>query len=212
MSLLLDLLFPKICYSCHKSGKYLCSKCLSLIKTKSIKINPKSKIEGFVSIFKYESAIKNLIYDLKYRFVTDLSDELAFIIAKRIRIDFKNLLKYWQKNDFVVMPVPLHFYRENWRGFNQSSLIGQKVAQKLRLKFSEKFFKRYINTISQTKIKDKSHRKGNVADIFSVFTNDIPQNVILFDDVLTTASTLNSLGNIIKSSKQNQIWALTIAG
>lgn len=212
MSLFLDLLFPKTCYGCHKNDKYLCSKCLSLIKTRSIKINPKNKIEGFVSIFKYESAIKNLIYDLKYRFVSDLSDELAFVIAKRIRTDFKNLLKYWQKNNFTLMPVPLHLYRENWRGFNQSSLIGQKVAQKLKLKFSKEFLKRDIHTISQTKIKDKSHRKQNVADIFSVINDNVPQNIIIFDDVLTTASTINSLYNTIKPLKPNQVWALTIAG
>lgn len=216
MSLFLDLLFPKTCFGCQKNGRYFCSKCLSKIKTQSIKINSKNQFEGCLSVFPYKSLIKSGIAGLKYNFITDLSDELAFIVSKRIKSDFKNILKYWQKNKFVLLPVPLHNFRQNWRGFNQSSLLGRKIAKKLKLGFSEQILVRKINTISQTKFKDKSLRKNNVENIFGFNQNidqkEIPKNIILFDDISTTFSTLNSLSLSLKTLEINHIWTLTIAG
>lgn len=214
MSLLLDLLFPKTCYGCGKNEGYLCSKCLSKIKTQSIRIDSKNKMEGSISVFKYDFVIKKTTHGLKYDFVSDLSDELSNVVVKRIKSDFKNLLRYWQSKKFVLVPIPLHQFRSNWRGFNQSVLIGQKIAAKLKLKFLDSILIRSKNNISQTRIKDKLFRKPNVADIFSV--NDIrknPQNIILFDDILTTGSTIDSAITCLENKfKIKKVWALTIAG
>lgn len=215
MSFVLDLIFPKTCYGCGKNSGYLCSKCLSKIKTQSIKINSKNKMEGSISVFKYDSIVKKAIHGLKYDFVSDLSDELANMVVKRIKSDFRNLLSYWQKNKFVFIPIPLHQFRGNWRGFNQSVLIGQRIASKLKLKFSDSILIRNKNNISQTKIKDKLFRGSNVQDIFSLGCNinKIPQNIILFDDVLTTGSTVKSALNCIQNKFDiKKAWVLTIAG
>lgn len=174
-------------------------------------------MEGCVSVFKYETAVKNSIYGLKYNFISDLSDELSSIISKRIRSDFKNLLFYWRKNKFTIIPVPLHQFRQNWRGFNQSVLIGQKVAAKLNLKFSDSVLIRNKDNISQTKIQDKLFRKTNVFDIFCVDKNKdskkVPKNIILFDDILTTGSTINSALSCLQNNFEiKKAWALTIAG
>lgn len=215
MSLVLDLIFPKTCYGCGKEGKYLCLSCLSKTKTEFVKINSKNNFEGSVSVFKYDSIIKKAIHGLKYDFVSDLSDELADIIVKRIKSDFKNLLHYWQSNKFVLIPIPLHQFRNNWRGFNQSVLIGEKIASKLKIKFSDSFLFRDKNNISQTHLKDKILRKSNVADIFSFNANTekIPKNIIFFDDILTTGSTINSALNCFeKRYTPNKVWAFSIAG
>jgi predicted amidophosphoribosyltransferase len=44
------------------------------------------------------------------------------------------------------------------------------------------------------------------------FKKDIPKNIILFDDVFTTGSTLKSGLLVFKKYKTTNCWFLTIAG
>lgn len=127
MSFLLDLIFPKKCLICGSNGQYLCSKCVSLLHTHQPKyINTKSK-EGSLSLFRYEFMIKKAIFELKYHFVTDIIDELVALSTNHIKSTFPHLLQYWQSNHFVIIPIPLYSSRQNWRGFNQSILLGKKL-------------------------------------------------------------------------------------
>lgn len=70
MSLIIDLIFPKICYGCGKEGEYLCPKCqdnISILNTHP----PKDGFDGGLSLCRYNYAVKSAILDLKYSFVTD---------------------------------------------------------------------------------------------------------------------------------------------
>ena len=135
MSLILDLIFPKKCYGCGKKGEYLCRKCQNHIQILNI-TPPKDNFDGGLSLFKYNSAIKSAVLDLKYNFVTDNALALATFMANKLKLKFPNLVKYWQKNNFVLIPIPLHLSRQNWRGFNQSEILVKNLAQKLSLTFS----------------------------------------------------------------------------
>jgi len=213
MSLVLDLIFPKNCLVCHKSGHYLCPNCLSQQIRKSIQPPPKkSGCEGCLSLFKYNSLIKQSIAQLKYNFVTDISPELVSIMAKEIKSNFPHLLAYWQSHNFVLVPIPLYHLRQNWRGFNQSVLLGQSLAQKLKLKFSDQILTRIKNTHSQAKLVDKLTRKSNLKDAFVCSTKNTPSNIILFDDVTTTNSTFNSAYKSLSCVAQIHCWYLSLAG
>lgn len=213
MSLILDLIFPKICYGCKTFGYYICPVCAQKLEIKSIKIDTQNNFEGIVSVLKYNSFVKNFIYDLKYDFVSDLSDEVAKICIQKIKINYPHLLQYWQQKNFCLIPIPLHLFRQNWRGFNQSSLLGQKIAQSLDLNFSENILIRTINTTSQVKLKNKRQRFSNLYSAFSLNPNQkIPENIILFDDVMTTGSTLISAKNTLTTSPASRYWCLTLAG
>jgi len=211
MSLILDLLFPVKCLNCGTKGQYLCQKCLSLQKTNQPKYIDKLSKEGSLSLFRYEFLIKKAISELKYHFVTDLAEELAIISANLIKINFPHLLQYWQKNNFVIIPIPLYVTRQNWRGFNQSILLGQKIAQKLDLSFCDHTIFRQRHTFTQAKIKNISNRHQNLNQAFkSIFP--LPQNIILFDDVASSFSTLNSAYQSLNFAAPNHCWYLTLAG
>ena len=213
MSLILDLIFPKTCYGCGQIGDYLCLKCqnsLRILPTKP----PQNGFDGGLSLVKYHSLIQSAIADLKYRFVTDNVETLAKFCAQKIRSDFPNLLDYWQKNNFIIIPIPLHPHRQNWRGFNQSELLAQIIAQKLKLKFSNQILIRHQATVVQARLKNTKDRNKNVANIFSLSPNSDQykhQNFILFDDVSTTQSTLSSALNALKTLPPNRCWFLTLA-
>jgi competence protein ComFC len=227
---LLDLLFPKTCVGCKKYGSYFCADCIREIKQTEL-VCPfceraslggvvhavckrKFGLDGLWSLGVYEGALRVAIQKLKYKWVSEIAKELVNI-----------MLEYWAKNSpmlldkikkdrgksWVVTSVPLHSTRQNWRGFNQSELLGKLFATKLGLKY-ETLLKRTRNTTPQMKL--LSHqRKQNIKNAFSLdSTFRIPDsNIVLVDDVWTTGSTLKECCYVLKRNGAKQVWALTIA-
>jgi len=211
MSLILDLIFPRNCLLCGKNGRYFCPKCFSLQKTNPVKHLIHSKKEGSLSLFRYENIVKIAILELKYKFVTDLATQLVNLSVHQIKTNFPHILKYWQENNFVLVPIPLFSSRQNWRGFNQSILLGKILAKKLKLNFSDQILFRTKYTHTQAKIKNHTQRIANLQNAF-VVNQKIPPNIILFDDVASSFSTLNSAFNSLKCDDLNRCWYLTLAG
>jgi ComF family protein len=205
VSLILDLIFPINCCSCGQNGQYLCSTCFSKIKSLEVKGNS-------LSLFKYHSHLKKIISLYKYSFVTDILPDLSAQISHRLKSDYPNLVHFWQTHHYVLTPIPLHFLRQNWRGFNQSALLSQKIAKNLGLSYSDSFLRRTQNRPPQAKLKDRSRRLLNLSQPFSLVSPP-PPHLILFDDVKTTSATLNSAANTIKAQfPQTDIFYLTLAG
>jgi len=211
MSFVLDLIFPKKCFGCTKSEFYICPKCQSKIKINSPKFSTDSVKEGSLSLFKYDSFIRSTIQSLKYEFVTDLADEFSSIFSQKIIKNYPDLLFYWQKNNFVLIPIPLYISRQNWRGFNQSQLLGLLIAQKLNLNFSNQIIFRHRPTFTQSHLKNHLKRQQNTKNAFTPII-PIPKNLIIFDDVATSFSTLNSAFKSLKVFGLNRCWFLTLAG
>lgn len=214
MSLILDLLFPKNCLQCRRPGEYFCSHCLDqqIINSPIISKNGLN-YEGSLSLFKYNSLIKKIITEIKYGFVTDIIDPFVDASIITIKANFPHILDYWRQNDFVIIPIPLHIFRQNWRGFNQSTLIGKSLAFKLGLKFSDQILFRTKNTQTQAKLTKKQDKKINLNNAFICSNQNIPQNIILFDDVSTTFSTLKSaLKTISSHDVPTHCWFLTLSG
>lgn len=213
MSLILDLIFPKICYGCGQKGDYLCPKCQKHLTVLNVK-SPKNGFDGGLSIFKYHSFMKSAITDLKYNFVSDNSTNLSNLMAKILKSDFPNLIKYWRQNNFILIPIPLHQSRQNWRGFNQSEILAKKLAKILSLDFSNEVLIRHQNTAIQARLKKTVDRTKNVVNIFSLhpsIRNYKNKNIILFDDVSTTQATLISAQNSLKTLSPSQCWYLTLS-
>jgi len=214
MSLLLDFIFPRHCYGCRKSGFYLCPDCQKKLFPQPIKVIDKKLFDGSLSIYKYSGLIKNIIHDLKYNFVSDLSSGLSTLIVDELKSNYPNLLKYWQNNKFTLIPIPLHPLRQNWRGFNQSELICRHLSSQLQLKYDINLLFRSVNTAPQVKNENPKDRQSNLSGVF--YLNETisysANNFIIFDDVATTFSTLKSAGLTFVGQKNAKLWTLTVAG
>lgn len=212
MSLVLDLLFPKSCYQCQTSGSYLCSSCREKIVYRPIKHSSGSRFEGRLSLFRYHQSIKDMLTDLKFNFVSDLTDVLAKYSSAAINSHYRNLLDYWQTEKYVLVPIPLHSSRQNWRGFNQSALLGYQISQILNIGYQSNLLIKSRSTAPQTSIKIKSQRRQNVLGSYHLNPQitQPPSNIILFDDVYTTGSTIKYAASVFPVN--TRIWVLTIAG
>lgn len=98
----------------------------------------------------------------------------------------------------VVVPVPLHWARRLWRGYNQSEYIARGIAKGLGVEYNTSSVKRHRYNRTQIS-KKSSERWDNVKDIFKV-RNAIPlenRHILLVDDVFTTGATIMSLGHTL---------------
>ena len=211
MSLIIDWLFPKKCLGCGKGEKYLCSECeRKLIKGE---IRKKEGFEGVISIYKYEGVIKKIIEDLKYEFVSEAGKELGKVMVKNLKIDYPNIIKYWQEQKYVVVPIPLYWQRKNWRGFNQSEILAREIADGLNLEYRDDFLFREKSAVNQAKIKGGLKRRKNIKGAFKTKEDrESPRKIILVDDVITSGATIIEAWKGGKESLFDLSWALSLAG
>lgn len=231
MNLILDILFPKRCIGCGKFETYFCEDCVRDIKQGDLvcprceklavggQTHPicrrKFGLDGLWSLGIYQDQLKVAIQQLKYKGVKELADILVDITIEYWAKYQPFLLDQIKKSGgvgWVVIPVPLYWWRSNSRGFNQSSLIGQSLSKKLGLDYSEGL-KRIRYTKSQVKLKEKDRRK-NIFGAFALSSNYQLQTtpyILLIDDVWTTGSTLRECCYVLKRAGAKKVWALTLA-
>ena len=238
--MLLDLIFPQKCLGCGKTGGYFCSFCLNLVSLEPKRICSacqKSSLGGFThpgcrtpqgldgltSIFAYKGVVKKAITKLKYKFVSDLAQDLvelflSFCGEDRVFSIFclsRGEALRGSQNDVFFVPVPLHSSRKRWRGFNQAELLGKMMSSNLGIKFLPEALKRVKKTKPQVKL-NKEERKKNIQGAFELNKNhksliiDHP-SFIIFDDVWTSGETLKEAAKVLKRNGAQKVWGLTIA-
>ena len=113
----------------------------------------------------------------------------------------------------ILIPVPLHPRRERWRGFNQSELLGKKLANHFGWQVKTDILSRQRYTQPQMSLKGQE-RKTNIIKAFKVNSplSDLifSSPLIVFDDVWTTGSTLKEAGKALKMAGFKNVWGLTI--
>lgn len=172
-------------------------------------------LDGLWSLGIYQNPLRLAIQKLKYKGVRELAEILVDITIDywaRYEPLFLDQIKKDQGVGWAVVPVPLYWWRENSRGYNQASLIGQILSSKLGLNYLEAL-KRIRYTKPQAKLKS-GQRKENIKGAFEVDADynlqPIPY-VLLLDDVWTTGSTLKECCYVLKRSGAKKVWAITLA-
>ena len=191
----IDFIFPKKCLECGREGKYVCQSCIKKVPPGGWTNLGEIKV---YSIWRYRGVIRKAIIALKYKFVTEIVDELISYVP---RLPFISCL----------VPIPSHWYKQNLRGFNQAELLGKKLASKIGWKHISDLLVKKRSTSPQVGLEGESRRQ-NLKGVFSLNPNyKILGSVILFDDVLTTGSTLKEAAKVLKDAGVKKVWCLTIA-
>ncbi|MFB6249137.1 MAG: ComF family protein [Salinibacter sp.] len=109
-----------------------------------------------------------------------------------------------------VVPVPLHRTRELERGYNQSRVLADGVADALNAPLRTSLLARPHPARSQTNL-SRAERWRNVQDAFAADPACADAHWLLVDDVLTTGSTAVAAGRALADAGAEAVSLATLA-
>ncbi len=208
---MIQTVYPPVCGICGKFNKnYLCKKCENLLKSESeFKIEiVKSECISFdhLYIFRYEGIIRKMLLDYKFNNKSYLFRSISnFILSNK---EFCNMLKSYN----TIIPVPISKQRMKDRGYNQSYLISNEIANKLNIECNNNSLLKVKNNIEQSKLSKEERQKNTKnAYILRNVKNLENKKIILFDDIYTTGNTAMECYKTLIKSNIEKISVFTIA-
>jgi ComF family protein len=191
-----------------KGAKSFCPLCLkaAIGGTTHQRCKRKLSLDGLICVFDYSTPVKELIQELKYRFVKDLEKTVS-VELKKVK-----LLDKFDFSSFSLVPIPLSKGRKNWRGFNQTEILGKLVVKRLKIPFEGGVLVRKKETKPQTKLPRKDRVRQTLGAFASINLEKIKGgNFIIFDDVWTTGATMKSAARVLKQKGAKRVWGLALA-
>ncbi|TRZ49935.1 ComF family protein [bacterium] len=194
---------PPFCHSCGR--RLLPGNCVKNICRECLKQS--LSFDRAFSPCVYDGVIKNLIHAFKYGGRVKLGKPLSSLMIEFIK-------EYNLPLDFIdfIIPMPLHRTRLREREFNQAQILSDCIAAEFNKKMLDTNLIRHRHTKTQTELKmDK--RLANVKGSFSVLDKEAIKgaNILLIDDVLTTAATCSEAASALKNNGANIVFVLTLA-
>jgi ComF family protein len=112
----------------------------------------------------------------------------------------------------LIIPVPLSKVRLYERGYNQSAMLGEGVAQWLDCRMDLDVLARPRSTKAQARL-GKKERKQNVAGAFTVVRPEsvVDRHVVLIDDVMTTGATAIAAAHPLSEAGAASVYLLAMA-
>lgn len=224
---LLKYIFPEVCFLCTTSPALkkdgLCQQCLKQIVYTHEEVCPlcSSEIVGLLDIcdqcinvkrpwkaggapLKFTGTVREIIHKYKYNSNLTLSrylvEEMTNFVSHR---NFPALK--------AVTTVPMHWYKQFKRGFNQAELLAQGIAINLELPFIKTLKRQSLSTAQA--LKTRHQRQKNITHIFKVTKKQkLPDGaILLIDDVMTTGATLAACTKALMAAGSEEVYVLTAA-
>lgn len=209
---LLDLIYKKKCYFCHRSqySVKMCPECYETLMFSDFRAN---RIINGVNIYSagiYEKNLQKLIRGLKFH----KQKELAFYLAKFMWEYFEHLNI---EGTFQVVPVPMHKNRMKKRGYNHMELVVEEFCKLSGFVPNLELIKRVKDTKPQYKL-SRTQRVKNLSGAFEIDKTkllDLPQDlhqnlpILILDDICTTGSTFEEMIKALKSENIDEIMCLS---
>ena len=225
----INLIFPRQCILCWKTGDYLCKTCKKKLdphpeicpvchrfsqdyqKCINCRNDKNFVLEWIIIPFRYDNTLKKLIMKLKYFHKKDIGgfliDRLALALEanETFQRESKNS-EFWILNsELIISFVPTHRYRHYFvKGYNQSQLLAKKLSEKLHIPVVD-IAKKKKHTKTQASL-DRNGRLKNLKNAFSLTPNLTligNETILIVDDITTTWSTINELAKLIKFHHPN---------
>lgn len=230
---LTQLLFPGVCWVCGRpvpsSPHRFCRACHHDLTTDPQPTCPRcaEDVGPFANVrdgctvcrhtpFYFESVLRlgryrgtiweDVIPRLKYWIAEGLAEVLGELWAEHAEARLRDV------GADVIIPVPLHWLRRWRRGYNQSAVLAQALADRLGLPCRPRWLRRIRATPSQTS-QTPANRKTNVKGAFQTRAESTLRGkaVLLVDDVMTTGSTANEAARALRAAGAARVVVAVLA-
>ena len=201
-----DALMPLRCVFCGTLSvppeRYICCGCRAeLLAIESPPPSPSSpfivEIAPLAWAFPVDAAIKALKFGRKLWYAPALA-ELLCEASDRLPDDVD-----------AVLPVPLHWRRRAFRGFNQAEEIARPLARQLGVPLVHNVV-RCRPTSFQSGLSARE-RARNLSTAFVVRGAMTCSHVLIVDDVITTGATIRSLAGTVRRAGLKKVSAFAVA-
>ena len=203
LSDVLSLLLPRACICCSEvlanTETGICTRCRRTAPlTQMWRLSENDMTDKFCGVVPVERASafmwyipnspwRKVIHSLKYRkrwrMAVDMGEWYGHMLAEEGLLDDVDM----------VVPVPLHWRRRVWRGYNQSEYIALGISRVSGVPVEFDAVARVKYNPSQTR-QTRYIRWGNVSEVFAVpwVERVRGKRILLVDDVCTTGATISS--------------------
>ena len=227
---IVDLLFPKFCFSCKKEGDWLCQDCFSLIEISQLQFCPfcpgpvrvfekgtcpkhrNKNLNGLYFATPYQNElVQMLLKNFKYPpFLKGLAEPLSLLIIAYFLSEKKEAIFKDSKNSFL-MPVPLTKQRMRWRGFNQAAEIAKLLAVFFKVNVQFNNLIKLKTTQPQVELK-REQREKNIRGAFQLKNAQAirGKTIFLVDDVFTTGATMEEAARVLKKAGASEVWGIAV--
>lgn len=212
----LSLLFPPYCVVCLRdqeageSFEMLCSKCFLGVRQVAPDTHALAALKKVIYYGSYaDGSLETLVHAFKYQRVKSLAIPLGEFMARAL--EDGGIEGFCQRYQPVITFIPLHPFKERWRGYNQSRLLALFLADYFSLPFLPLLKREWIAP-AQASLDKKEHREKNIKGAFSLLVSRVPSHIIMVDDVVTSGATLKTAALLLRKAGANVIWGVTVAG
>lgn len=224
--LILDLLYPPVCMVCRKllrGDTGLCPKCLEQLQwiesprcmccgkpladdRQEYCPDCRKRSRAFdagIGVFSYRSSIQRAVLDLKNKGKKENAAFLGACMAAAVG----SLLLQWKPQ--CVIPIPLEAEKKRRRGYNQAELLADAAGKHLHIPVRKDILYRRHNPTEQKGL-HRFARRRNQQDAFYVGKTDVPERVLLADDIYTTGNTLEAAARVLRQAGAKKIYFVTV--
>jgi competence protein F len=165
--------------------------------------------DRMVIIGRYNEPLSTLIHRFKFQKQFWLDRTLARLLYLAVRNARRT---HGLMIPDVIIPVPLHHFRQWQRGYNQADLLARQLAKWLRIPYASDVLRRTKRTPTQRGLSAKDRRQNlkNAFQLTPTGKQRCYRCVALVDDVITTGSTLNEIAKQLRKMhvEHIQVWGL----
>jgi ComF family protein len=186
---------PKaVCPFCQEEGSHrACHAC-----------RQETFLDGLLALFLYgDPVVRKVLTTWKY-----VGDKEAKQIVERWVRQRADVIAPWCR-DSVMVPVPLHVSKRHSRGFDQAQEMVRMVNEEVGGRSQDLLF-RCRRTLPQARRRQEERLVGDLDGIFRV-AGDVPERVVLCDDVFTSGATMDAAAKCLKEHGAKEVTGLVIA-
>jgi ComF family protein len=147
---------------------------------------------------------RELVHAFKYQRRIHLHRELGALAAEAL--DDPRIAA---RKDWILVPVPLHWRRQQWRWFNQAHEIARNIARLRGLPLTRALHR--SRATPQQILLTRDQRLKNLRNAFRLSRHERKHRrlqgkpVLLVDDVFTTGSTAHECASVLKDQAGAEI-------
>ncbi len=162
-------------------------------------------LHGFDAVYSfgsYEGTLRKLVHLFKYERVRPLAGHFGGYLVQALPRE--------AAFDLIV-PMPLHWFKQWQRGFNQSDLLAREIGKKWRVPVRN-LVRRNRATRPQAGLTNAKRRK-NVQGAFKMIHGKslAGMRVLLVDDVVTTGATASACARVLKRAGAAHVALIALA-